>query len=175
MNSIPDGRQSPARTALLAIAQASNRREPGGLFSRTGRNLATSIPSFFAALAPALPRLSLRPRRRRAARGSHLLLLLILLLHLLQFFLQQHLLLFPGQLGKQQHKLQPQTPRRNSRGVHSVAIELRRDVHRLKSEFHDSSDAATERHRPDVSVVRSPVRSNGTARALDARSPREQR
>jgi hypothetical protein len=57
----------------------------------------------------------------------------LLLIHLFQFLFQQRLLLLLAQLGKQQYKLESKAPRRSSRRMHSVSIELRGDVHRLES------------------------------------------
>src|SRR5260370_40200587 len=61
--------------------------------------------------------------------------LLWLLFQLLQFFLHQHLLLFLGQLGKQERNLQPHGPVRSICGMQSVGVALSNEAHRLRPEL----------------------------------------
>src|ERR1035441_5220509 len=92
------------------------------------------------------------------APGSLLwLCLLLLLVHLFQLLFQHPLLLRLGELGEQKGELYAHAPRRASRGIRGVAKKLCGDVHRLKSDLHDSSHATTERHGPYVAAARSPV------------------
>ena len=41
--------------------------------------------------------------------------------------------------------------------MHSVAVELSNEAHRLRPELHDPSDAASEWHRPHVAAAGFPV------------------
>src|SRR5260370_703516 len=65
--------------------------------------------------------------------------------------------MFLDQLVKQERNMQPQSPGRSIRGMHSVAVELSNEAHRLRPELHDPSDAATKRHRPHVAAACFPV------------------
>ena len=59
--------------------------------------------------------------------------------------------------GNRRGDLYPHSPRRGSRGMHRVAVELRGHTHWLESDLHQSSEATPERHRPDVSTACFPV------------------
>src|SRR5208337_2145714 len=80
-----------------------------------------------------------------------------LLFQLFQLHFQHPLLLLLGELGKQELNLQPHAPRRSTRRMHCVAIELTCDIDGLESDLHDSSHATTEGNYRLVTARGTPI------------------
>src|SRR5260370_42357955 len=141
------------------------------MFSASIRPLSLLTTSRFAALVilsthPPLRILSFRRRTNHRCHLPNLVLsrgkplaqrksmrLLWLLLQLLQLFLQHLLFLLLRQLGEQEGELHPHAPGRRARRMRGIAVELNTEVHGLRAELHDPSDAAAKRNHPHVAAA----------------------